>query len=242
MDPILQITAHRPFPLPREPWIMKQVWNDLMFAHWPIPVERMRRLVPAPLELDLFEGSAWVAVTPFHISGLRFRYLPPLLASNFLELNTRTYVTYKGIGGVFFFSLDASSRAAVLGARLGYYLPYFSARMQLEREGERLVYTSSRVSAEAEFAGGYQPVAAVELRQPGSIEHFLTERYCLYTVSHGIVRRAVIHHVPWPLQNAQAEISVNTVAAAAGIALPQTPHLLHFSKRIEVLVWHPERA
>jgi uncharacterized protein YqjF (DUF2071 family) len=244
MKQLLAFTAHRPFPLPQRPWIMKQVWHDLLFAHWPIAPDDMSLLVPAPLEVDLFDGKAWAGVIPFHMSGIRGRGLPPMPGCRaFPELNVRTYVRYKGILGVYFFSLDAGSIAAVWGARATYSLPYYLARMQVTANEREISYTSSRVRVAAEFQGSYAPVAAIELRRPGSAEHFLTERYCLYTVSrNGEVRRAVIHHLPWPLQNAEADIQCNTMAAAAGITLPQTPPLLHFSKRLEVLVWWPERA
>jgi uncharacterized protein YqjF (DUF2071 family) len=244
MPLILRSTAHRPFPLPSKPWIMKQVWHDLLFAHWPIPAAEMRRQVPLRLELDLFEGSAWVAVVPFHMSGIRGRGLPRVPACHaFPELNVRTYVSYRGVPGVYFFSLDAGSRLAAWAARKTYSLPYFWARMQTKCDDQQIAYQSSRVEANADLQGNYRPVGPVELRTPGSLEYFLTERYCLYTVSpFGLVSRAVIHHLPWSLQDAEAEIQRNTMAAAAGIALPQTRPLLHFSKRLEVLVWWPEQV
>jgi uncharacterized protein YqjF (DUF2071 family) len=223
---------------------MKQVWHDLLFAHWPNAPDEMRRLVREPLELDLYEGEAWAGVIPFHMSGVRGRAMPPVPgASAFPELNVRTYVRYKGITGVYFFSLDAGSRLAVWGARASYALPYYFARMSVTANGSRIEYSSSRAHAEADFEGSYAPTSSVELSAPGSLQHFLTERYCLYTVDlKHQVRRAVIHHLPWPLQNAEGEIRSNTMADAAGIALPSTPAQLHFSKRLEVLVWCPELA
>jgi len=244
MQHLLEKIEHRPFPLPARPWIMTQVWHDLLFAHWPIAPEQIRPLLPAPLELDLFEGSAWAGVVPFHMSGICGRGLPPIPGCRaFPELNVRTYVRYNGIPGVYFFSLDADSSLGVWGARMTYSLPYFKARMAVKNDGDRIIYNSSRLGAQAEFKASYRPTSPPEQRKAGSLEHFLTDRYCLYTVSRRgeAVRRAVIHHLPWPLQNAEAAIAVNTVAAAAGISLPQTPPILHFSKRLEVLVWWPER-
>ena len=223
---------------------MKQVWHDLMFAHWPIPLNEVRQLVPAALELDGYGGSAWVAVTPFHMSGIRGRALPPLPGwSAFPELNVRTYVSYKGVPGVYFFSLDAGNRIAVEVARRSYFLPYFYAEMKVDVQKDEVRYSSSRVRCAAEFSGSYRSVSPVRIREKGSLEHFLTERHCLYAVRpSGEIMRGHIHHVPWPLQDAEAEIERNTVAAAAGIRLPHTAPVLHFSKRLEVLVWWPERA
>lgn len=245
MNDLLGVTAHRPFPPSPKPWIMVQTWLDLLFAHWPIAPEQMRALVPPPLELDLYDGQAWVAVTPFRITGLRPRGMPPLPgSSSFPELNLRTYVRYQGMPGVYFFSLDAGSRSAVLGARLAYGLPYLYADMALADDGGWIRYRSRRVSnPAAEFVGEYRPVGEARESQPGSIEHFLTERYCLYTVGvRGRVRRAHIHHVPWRLQPAEARMERNTKAEAAGIILPDTPPLLHFSRAMKVLVWWPEAA
>jgi uncharacterized protein YqjF (DUF2071 family) len=232
---------------------MEQTWNDLLFAHWPIAPEMMRPLVPGVLPLDTFGGKCWVAVTPFHMSGIRFRGMPPLPGlSRFPELNVRTYVTVDGKPGVFFFSLDAGSLAAVWGARASYHLPYFHARMKVSEESGQIAYHSRRYQSvevkpgaaekiHAEFKGKYRPVAPVQIRQPGTLENWLTERYCLYAVKQGSVFRAEIHHAPWPLQDAEAEIEVNTMALAAGITLPEIPPALHFAKRLEVLIWLPQR-
>src|SRR5438067_4030108 len=134
-EQILQQQEHRPWPLPRSPWIMRQTWNDLLFAHWSLAPEALRPLVPPELTLDLYDGRAWVAVTPFHMTDVAMRGMPPIPAlSAFPELNVRTYVTYNGKPGVFFLSLDAFNPPAVWGARLAYRLPYFYARMSVKVE------------------------------------------------------------------------------------------------------------
>ncbi|HEY2499242.1 MAG TPA: DUF2071 domain-containing protein [Candidatus Angelobacter sp.] len=243
MHPLLLETAHRPIPMPTGPWIMKQNWHDLLFAHWPILPEKLRSLVPQQLELDLLEGSAWIAVTPFWMSGIRGRFLPPLpFFYKFCELNVRTYVRYQGIPGVYFFSLDAASMPAVLGARATYKLPYLHAAMLIRSTGESFEYTSSRLEMPrpANFQAHYRPVSAPRIREKSSLEYFLTERYCLYAVNQNRVLRAYIHHAPWQLQNAEADFDVNTMAQAAGIDLPAAKPLLHFSRNLEVLVWWPE--
>ncbi len=237
MHEVLKFFEHRPWPMSSGPWIMQQTWNDLLFAHWPVAPESLRALIPAVLPLDTFNGQCWVAVTPFHMTGVRGRWLPPIAGtSSFPELNVRTYVNHGGKPGVFFFSLDAASHLAVLGARAAYHLPYFYARMNVRPEKDCVHYDSFR-NRNAEFRGMYRPVGPVQLRQPGTLEHWLTERYCLYTVFRGSLFRAEIHHEPWPLQDAEAEISANTMATAAGIQLPEVPPLLHFSKKLEVLIW-----
>src|SRR4051812_32841432 len=244
-EEILRHQDHRPWPLPQPPWIMRQTWNDLLFAHWSISAEELRPLVPQEFALDLCDGMAWVGVTPFHMTDVAFRGMPPVpVLSSFPELNVRTYVSHKGRPGVFFFSLDAFNPPAVWGARLVYHLPYFYARMAAEvTEGgefgtKEVSYWSIRHrSPHAEFEAVYRPTSAAALSAPGSLEHFLTERYRLYTVHQREVYGADIHHLPWQLQRAEAEIGRNLMASAAGITLPTEKPLLHFSKRMKVLVW-----
>jgi len=224
---------------------MVQTWHDLLFAHWRIEPEVMRRLVPDGLQLDLYGGSAWVAVTPFRMSGVRARGAPPLPGlSRFPELNVRTYVRVGNKPGVFFFSLDAANVPAVLAARAAYHLPYFHSRMKTERDGERVRCRCERLEhpRPAEFVGGYRPTSPVFKAATGTLEHFLTERYCLYAARDGRIWRGDIHHEPWPLQQAEASIEKNTMAVAAGIELPPgAPHLL-FARELKVLIWWPERA
>ena len=223
---------------------MQQTWNDLLFAHWPVTLEVLRPLVPSQLQLDTYDGKCWVAITPFHMSGIRPRLLPPIPgASAFAELNVRTYVTYAGKPGVFFFSLDAASRLAVWAARTTFKLPYFFARMDVKEVDDWIHYRSDREGpAGPQLRAQYRACRPVELRQPGSLEHWLTERYCLYSVVRNRVFRAEIHHVPWPLQDAETQIFQNTMASAASIELPAIPQLLHFSKKIDVLIWRLKAA
>jgi uncharacterized protein YqjF (DUF2071 family) len=222
---------------------MKQTWHDLLFAHWPIPASVMRPLVPSQLTLDTFDGECWVGVVPFHMSGVRARRFPPLpVLSHFPELNVRTYVTHGGKPGVYFFSLDAASLPAVWAARTFYHLPYFHARMSSQQNAGTIHYSSRRDRGVAEFRGRFRPTAEVRLREKGSIEHWFTERYCLYTTHRDQVYRGEIHHTPWPLQNAEAELEINTVASAAEIPLPNIAPLLLFARRLDVLIWQLQRA
>lgn len=239
---LLQQIEHRPYALAKGPWIMRQVWNDLLFAHWPLLPEAIRPLIPPQLELDTFEGRAWVGVVPFHMSGVRVRGLTPIpYTSHFAELNVRTYVSFGGRPGVVFFSLDAASPPAVMAARRWFYLPYFKARMPFQVQGGIVTYSSHRThrgAPPAEFEAAYAPTGPVITAQPGTLDNWLTARYCLYTVDpRQRVLRGEIHHQPWPLQPAQATITVNTMAQAAGIILPEQVPLLHFAKKLEVLIW-----
>jgi uncharacterized protein YqjF (DUF2071 family) len=227
----LDETAHRPWPLNPRPWVMGQSWERLLFAHWPVPHDALRPHVPAALELEQFDGTAWLGVTPFRVVGLRARGLPPLPpASSFLELNCRTYVRSGDRPGIWFFSLDASSRTAVAGAKLTFRLPYRHARIRAA--GGEFRAARRGVSFLAHYRGIGEPAPA----QPGTLEHFLAERYCLYGGRGDL--RADIHHPPWPLQQADADLDCRGLAP---VGLEGEP-LCHFAARQDVVVWRPERV
>jgi uncharacterized protein YqjF (DUF2071 family) len=227
---------------------MAQTWRSLLFAHWPVAPRVLRPLLPAGLTLESFASQAWVGITPFVLTGLRLRATPALPGvSRFLEINVRTYVTAGGKPGVFFFSLDAGSALAVTAARALYSLPYFRARMTVRAAARGgVTYTSRRThrgAPPAEFAAEYRPTGEIAMARAGSLEHWLTERYCLYAVDGGGgLHRAEIHHPPWPLQPAEAEIRRNTMTDGAGFALPDVAPLLHFARKLDVQVWPPERV
>jgi uncharacterized protein len=229
--------------MPESPWLMTQTWHDLLFAHWPVHAEALREHVPPGFEIDRFDGQAWIAVVPFHMTNVAPRGVPALpWISAFPELNVRTYVRVNGRPGVYFFSLDASNPVAVGVARGLVHLPYFTATMSVEHKAGWIEYRSSRATGAAEFAGRYRPVGPVQPPRAGTLEHFLTERYCLFTVDKSFHAFSLdIHHPPWPLQPAEAEITVNTMADAAGIRLPSMAPLLHFSKRQDMVAWGLKR-
>ena len=233
---------HRPWPLPKDPWIMSQVWHDLAFLHWPLPAEVLRPLIAPGLELDLFDGTGWLAITPFWMSGVRLRGLPAIPGlSRFSELNVRTYVTREGRPGVWFLSLDATNPIAVRVARRTWHLPYLDARIRIQPAGEAMRYRLDRPSG-VRFQAEYAPAGPVQYAQPGSLQHWLTERYCLYArSSSGSLYRGDIHHVPWPLQPARAEIVKSDLAAAHGIDLDGVPTDIRYSGRLDVAIWKPVR-
>jgi uncharacterized protein YqjF (DUF2071 family) len=239
---VLRETAHRPWPLPSDPWLMAQTWENLLFAHWQVPPEELRALLPEAIPLDLWEGSAYVGVTPFRVGALRLRGTPHLGGlTAFPELNVRTYTMLDGKPGVWFMSLDAANAVAVAAARRAYRLPYFRADMKIRARRGSIDYRSRRVSSDgqpAELTGHYRPVGPQFTAAPGSLEHWLTERYCLYTLDdQGGVLRADIHHPPWPLMLAEADLELNTMAEPYGLKLDSSPPLLHFASRQDVLIW-----
>jgi uncharacterized protein len=282
---------NRSYPPPRSPWIMAMNWRDLLFMHWPVEPELLRPFVPPQLEIETFDGSAWLGIVPFEMTGTRPRFVPPVPGlSRFPELNVRTYVRpvggadrhvqkdacggrsgRGGEGGVWFFSLDATSRAAVEGARLTFSLPYFRAAMSIRRDedgsaganggwimyrhrrldsNQRLIYGKPS-DAEASFVGRYRPVGDAFEAQPGTLERFLTDRYRLYSWGPrqsgcisgselGTLYYGEIHHPPWPLQVAEADIQVNTMTAFLNLpAFTGTRPLLHYSRCVKVAAWWP---
>jgi len=240
---ILEDVRHREWPLPDAQWILKQTWNHLLFAHWPVAIDQLRSVVPGFLELDLFANQAWLSVTPFKVADFSPRGIPPLpVVSSFDEINVRTYVVHDGMPGVYFFSLDANSAMAVGGASTLFHLPYFLADIHADDRRSRLSFRSRRRRGDgAEFDAQYSPAGAIFRPKVGSLDYFLTERYCLYTHdSSANAYRVHIHHVPWELQPAEAQISLNTMVNAAGLRLPSMAPLLHYARGLDVLIWFPE--
>jgi uncharacterized protein YqjF (DUF2071 family) len=253
--------GHRPYPPPRRrAWSIFMRWHDLLFLHWPVGAARVRPYVPPGLEVEEFGGSAWLGVVPFTMTGVRHRLGPPVPGlSAFPELNVRTYVRAErgGRPAVWFFSLDASSRVAVTVARKAFGLAYMNAVMRVRREGGVVRYESRRTgphsalafgettAREAEFRGAYRPIGDAAAPARGSLEEFLTNRYCLYAWRRGRLMRAEIHHGPWPLAPAEAEVETNTMGAPLGIDLAALeresgPPLRHYAAGMDVVVWMPE--
>jgi len=226
---------------------MRMRWRDLLFAHWRVDPSSLRRLIPDGLELDLFDGQAYVGAVPFTMEGVSPRLTPNVPGLHrFPELNLRTYVVAGGKPGVWFFSLDAGQRLAVRVARRFFHLPYFDARFQIESRGEGIQYSAVRTHAgapKARFAANYGPIGPVYHSAPASLDSWLTDRYCLYAMDPARrLYRGDIDHDPWPLQPAAAEVEINTLGDWLSIEMRGQPALLHFAKSLDVRAWPLERV
>lgn len=223
---------------------MRQAWCDLLFAHWPVPAAVLRPLVPDRLEVQELEGTSWVGVVPFRMVDVAPRFVPAVPGlSAFPEVNLRLYVEADGKPGVWFLSLDATNSFAVWAAQRFFHLPYFKARISMSESTDGISCDSSRTApnAGAELLVDYAQAGSVYESVPGTLEHWLTERYCLYAQTpSGRLTRTEVHHQPWPLQPATAVIRRNTLADEHGFELAGQPAFVHFSRRIDVVAWTPE--
>ncbi len=236
---LLEHVEHRPWPPPAARWALGQTLEDVFFAHWRVPAESVRTLVPGEVELDLHDGAAWVGIVALRVTALRGRGLLPVPGlSSFLQLNVRTYVRGRDDRpGVWFFSLDASSRFAVEGARRRFGLPFFHARLSLDPAGDWRDVECARIGERGRvFSGRFRAEGEEEeqVSTPGSLEEFLVERYCLYATDRsGLLHRGEIHHEPWSLVPAEAEIELTSIAPLelSGSAV------CHFAARQDLVVW-----
>jgi uncharacterized protein YqjF (DUF2071 family) len=218
-------------------WLLAQRWSDLLFAHWAVDADGLAGLLPSGVEPDLHDGDAWAGIVAFRMVGTRPSAGPQSLTLRPIpELNVRTYVRVGGVPGVWFLSLDASSPFFVTAGRALYGLPYRLARMTTLVEGERVHYLSSRSGAS--FAASYEPCGAAARAEPGSLEHFLVERYRLFSLWHGRLITAVVAHERWPLQPANARIDVNRMAPT-GLPFRGRP-IFHFSASVDARISVPQ--
>lgn len=221
--------------------LMHQAWGKLLFMHWRIDETLLRPLIPKGLEIDTFDGSAWIGVVPFTMWDISA--FPPFLPtvpgfSAMHELNVRTYIHYEGVPGVWFFSLDCNSAAAVFGARTFFFLPYYNAEIDLEQSANTIDYSLTRAEEpDAAFNASWTFQDDARFAHPGSLEFFLTERYCLYSESHGELYRARIYHQPWPLQSAAVSAYESTMVEALGLPTPAGEPLLHYAEELNVDIW-----
>ena len=256
---LLYSVEHRPWLPPDAQWLFSQSWNDVLFAHFALEPSVLRPLVPEALTLDLYDGAAWLTISPFRTSHLRPSGVPPLPKLSFFpQVNLRTCVSRDGKPGVFNFSADAASLSAVWFARVFFRVPYWHAAIEVRgatvrsrksRGGEDTIGFRSRrlhgpaaLSGAASFEVAYTPAGAAERARPGSLDEFLIERYCVYSCHHGKLYRTELHHQPWPLQPASVELASNSLAEALGLGLPPKPDLCHFSRCNKLLTWAPERV
>ena len=253
-----EIDRLTPIRSPRGRVVMYQKWRDLLFLHWPIPVEELRPLVPLDLEIDLYDGIAYVGLVPFLMTGVRPVGLPPVRGlSTFCETNVRTYVHFQGRDpGVWFFSLDAANSLAVKLARAWFHLPYYFSRMYLKREYEvpdrpeaglrrdfsPILYAGSRhrdESLPSSYSIRAHPIEEPRMAMPGTLEHFLVERYILYVYSaSGQLCRGHVAHLPYPIQNAQSSLLSESLLSSNKIHATSAPQLSHFSSGVDVKVFN----
>jgi uncharacterized protein YqjF (DUF2071 family) len=227
-------------PPPGHPFV-HQKWGKLLFMHWRIDEKLLRPLIPEGLEIDTFDGSAWIAIAPFTMWDIRYfpPYVPPVPGlSSMHELNVRTYVHVKGIPGVWFFSLDCNSKTAVAGARTLFFLRYYNAEIEIDEQDKRIDYKLTRTDdPPAEFRASWQIGTSLPPSEPGSLEFFLTERYCLYSEHKGQLYRARIHHQPWPLQRATLNSVSSSMIESLQLPTPKDDPLLHYAEEISVDIW-----
>jgi uncharacterized protein YqjF (DUF2071 family) len=225
--------------VPDRPWLWRQRWHDLLFIHWRVPTVVVRPLIPAPLHVDTFHATAWIGLVPFRMTGVTLRGWPSVpWLSAFSEMNLRTYVTDGTKPGVWFLRMDASRALAAWAARWSLGLPYVWSRMAIRQVGSRFHYSVERGAAQ--FKGNYGPVGPAIEPPAGSLDGWLTERYCLYCAHAGHLLRVEIHHHPWPLQPATLELETNTIARVTRLPEPGEAPLLHFAGFQNVVGWNAE--
>lgn len=224
---------------PEIPCVGSQKWRELLFIHWPIAVEQLRPLVPAPLEIDTFEGTAYIGIVPFQMKDVRPSWLPSVCAFNFLETNLRTYVHINGEPGVFFFSLEAESWLAVQAARIGWRLPYFHSDMRMDKKGQNVEYECLRKGSKRPYFRAHYTIGeALGESRPETLEHFLLERYLLFTQKGRKLLRGQVYHTPYPAYAAHPYDVREELIAAAGLPATQgPPTLAHYSPGVDVEIF-----
>ena len=236
--PAFKQIDHRPWPLPEGNWLLRQQWLNLAFIHWEVSLSQLRSLIPEPLEIDLYDGKAWIGIVPFDMRGVTLRYCPAFTPlSDFPEINVRTYVYYQGKPGVWFFSLDVPSRIAVWTARTFFHLPYRHAAVTVGKEENTICYRHARSCGS--FSADYSPAEPLAV-DSDSFEIWATERYCLYCQSKkGQLYRTEVHHPKWPLQVADITIGENGLLDGYEVG-DQHPSVL-FSKHLDVVAYPPQK-
>lgn len=239
--------THRPWPLPSKKWIMRQTWSNLLFLHWPIPPETLRPHIPSSLQIDTFDRSAWLGVVVFVMEGIYPRGLSSVsLTPKFSEVNVRTYVQCDGKPGVYFMSLDVDDWASYTIAKRWYRLSYHPAQISIQKEGQTFHYESIRkgkTNTPITCKGTYTPLSDVYFPEKGTLDHWLTERYCLYSTDNKAnIYCGEIHHRPWPLQKAETEICMNTLFSPFNFDLTGIKPISHFSKGIDTLIWNIQKT
>jgi len=222
--------------------VMHQRWDDLLFLHWPLDPPALRPFIPTALDIDTFEGQAWIGITPFRVEDIRLGSLPAIPGLNsFNEVNVRTYVIHDGVPGLWFFSLDASMLAATVAARVFFRLPYFLADIDFKQQTQQFEFNSARIGPPgAKLRASWR--TGNRLRDPDSesLAFFLVERYCYFAVENGNVYQTRIYHHPWILEEADVQEFWTTLPGAVGLPMPSSKPLTYFSRALPVDIWTPQ--
>ncbi|WP_010651685.1 YqjF family protein [Oceanobacillus massiliensis] len=238
---ILKETIHRPFPVPSKRWILRQRWRNVSFMHWAVQPKHLRPFIPDRLTIDTYHSQAWIGILVFDMESIHFRGLPKLsLTPRFSEVNVRTYVTYNGVPGIYFLSIDVDNWASSKIAKRWYRLPYHDAAIANEPALHTYHYESiRRKQTYLKAEGSVTPISEIYHSEKKSLDYWLTERYRLYTAQKSALYEADIHHKPWPLQKAEANISRNSHLSRLKIDVnPFSPTVVHFSQGVDTLFWN----
>ncbi|MBT5392334.1 MAG: DUF2071 domain-containing protein [Euryarchaeota archaeon] len=233
---------HIPFPMPHRKCTLYQNWKHLTFMHWKVDIEQLKTYIPEGLEIDLYNGDAYVGVIPFIMEKVRPRGLPWLpFISTFGEFNIRTYVKKDDVPGVLFLTLDAQSMVTCFHAPRSYGLPYryAKAKVKIGKDGKYTWFSRRKKGGES-LIGTTNSSGQLEQARDGSIEYFLFERYSLYTWHEGSLHRAYTHHEPWKYCVAEVQVETNTLLESynLGISSPLKPEYIHMSTGVQVQTWN----
>ena len=242
LQKILKERNHRPYSLPEWPWVTTQRWENVLFLHWQFSPNVLKPHIPKQLQLDLYDAAAWIGIVFFQVKGMRLRSMPALpRLSSFLQLNVRTYVTYNGLPGVYFFSLDVDSKFACLLAKTIYSLPFRRADVKLDRQGDymNMVYARKKGSFAGEMSCSYAPVSAVFQAQINTFDHWLLERYCLWNIRKNDLWRTDIHHTKWNFQKAEVILHSHSMAGYLHRKSFLDHPLVHYAAMKQALFWLP---
>lgn len=224
----------RPFPLPAFPWVLTQKWNHLLMLHWPVSRALLEPHVPKRLEIDTYEDTAWISFIPFKVTNMRLRGLPKVpYFHTFNEINIRTYVTYKGNPGVYFFSLNANKWLNVIGPKL-VFLPYYYAKITLKQDASFHFTLESR---NEKFDCLYYPTSDLYVPSADSLDDWLLERYCFWIEKGKWLFRGDIHHDRWRVTEAKAHVNENSLASFLPRSVFQEQPKLHFTEHKQAFVW-----
>lgn len=241
-EKLLSVHRHRPYPLPLWPWFAHQRWENVLFLHWPVSPRLLSTQIPPELELDVYDGTAWIGLVLFQVKDMHPRQLPALpWFRSYLQVNVRTYVTYNGRGGVYFFTLDVEKWPARAFGKMLYSLPFRKAKIKMEKRGQDVYFVNrwEKKQWSEELVCTYTPVSSLFSPKASTLDDWLIERYCLWSKRKGKLLRTDIHHVKWKLQKAEANIYSNSMASFLPRTIFQQSPLIHYAAGQQALFWYP---